>query len=95
MFKFYNDLLGVDPVKDNVLNEYDFKIKSLNMTESESDNLNKNITYDEAYKVIKKMKVSAPGSSGLTISFYKKFFGEYFITILNGEGELPKFSWTH
>ena len=39
MFKFYNDLLGVDPVKDNVLNEYDFKIKSLNMTESESDNL--------------------------------------------------------
>ena len=92
VFKFYNDLLGVDPVKDNVLNEYDFKIKSLNMTESESDNLNKNITYDEAYKVIKKMKVSAPGSSGLTISFYKKFFeffGEYFITILNGEGELP------
>ena len=59
VFKFYNDLLGVDPVKDNVLNEYNFKIKKFNMTASESDNMIKNITYDEAYKVIKKMKVSA------------------------------------
>jgi hypothetical protein len=85
--------LGEDPVNDKDINDYNFNIKKLDVTESESEKLNKNITFEEAHKVIKKMKVSSPGSSGLTIAFYKKYFeyfGYYFISILNGEGELPK-----
>ncbi len=38
------------------------------------------------------MKESAPGSTGLTIEFYKKYFkyfGRYFVDILNSEDELP------
>jgi hypothetical protein len=34
------------------------------------------------------MKESAPGSTGLTIEFYKTY-GKYFVEILNSEDELP------
>ena len=38
------------------------------------------------------MKESAPGSSGLTIGFYKKYFkhfGQYFVEMINSGEELP------
>ena len=47
---------------------------------------------NETEKVIKEMKESAPGSTGLTIGFYKKYFqyfGEYFVAMLNSDNELP------
>jgi hypothetical protein len=51
------------------------------------------ITYDEVYDVIKEMKDSSPGSNGLSISFFKKFFhlfGNFFVEILNeSESILP------
>ena len=55
--------------------------------------LDDKITCNEAFEVILKMRDSAPGSNGLTISFYKKYFkyfGEAFVEILNDDtGVLP------
>jgi hypothetical protein len=50
------------------------------------ENINSPITYDELWRIIKDMKESAPGSSGLTIAFYKKYFkhfGQYFVEMVN------------
>jgi hypothetical protein len=88
VFNFYNNLLGQDIIEEKKIKEYKFNIKSLNVSESLKSELNKKITYDEAIKCIKKMKVSAPGSSDLTIGFLKKFFeffGLYFVDILNSD----------
>jgi endonuclease/exonuclease/phosphatase family metal-dependent hydrolase len=90
---FYQNLLGKDRVDDENLNNYEFKMKSMNEIENNID-LNSNISFEEAYKVVKEMNESAPGPNGLTIGFYKKYFpyfGHYFINILNSdECELPE-----
>ena len=55
--------------------------------------INKNITLTEATNVIKYMKDSAPGETGITLGFYKKYFqyfGEHYIEILNNKLQLPQ-----
>ena len=92
IYNFYNNLLGVDTVNDEKINNYQFKINSMNVGESIKEIINRKISVNEAEKVIKDMKVSAPGSTGLTIGFYKKYFqyfGEYFVAMLNSDDELP------
>jgi hypothetical protein len=73
IFKFYNNLLGHDTIEEEKINKYKFNIKSLNVEDSVRERLNERITFDEVFKVIKNMNESAPGSSGLTIDFYKKY----------------------
>ena len=49
------------------------------------------ITYDEIWDVIKDMKDSSPGSNGLKIEFFKKFFplfGNFFVEILNDSEDI-------
>ena len=49
------------------------------------------ITYEEVWDVIKDMKESSPGSNGLTIGFFKKFFplfGHFFVEILNDSEDI-------
>lgn len=91
--EFYHNLLGIDRVNDENLNNYEFKMKSMNEIENNID-LNNNITFEEAYKVVKEMDESAPGPNGMTVGFYKKYFpyfGQYFVCILNSdERELPE-----
>jgi exonuclease III len=92
IYKFYYNLLGNDFVSDEKINNYKFSIDKLNVDENMHESLNRNITYEEVSKVIKGMKCSAPGSSGLTIGFYKKyfeFFGMFFINLINNKDELP------
>ena len=92
IFNYYNNLLGNDIIDDNVLNDYQFNIKPMNVEEHIRENLNSQITYDELWKIIKDMKESAPGSSGLTIGFFKKYFkhfGQYFVEMVNSGEELP------
>ena len=89
---FYKELLGQEKIEEEKINNYKFNIKSMNVEESVRERLNEVITYDEVFKIIKNMKESAPGSSGLTIGFYKKYFkhfGVYFVEMLNSEDELP------
>ena len=50
------------------------------------ENLNSDITYDEAFNVIISMKSSSPGPNCLTLRFYKKkfpLFGKNFVRMLN------------
>ena len=92
IFNYYNTLLGNDIIKDETIDNYQFNIEKMNVNENVHDKLNSKITFDEVWKVIKDMKESAPGSSGLTIGFYKKyfkFFGQYFVEMVNSEEELP------
>ena len=49
------------------------------------------ITYEEVWDVIKDMKESSPGSNGLSIGFFKKFFplfGHFFVEILNDSEDI-------
>ena len=92
VFNFYNNLLGIDRISDETINNYQFNIKSMNVDECVKNLINNEISVDEVERVIKKMKESAPGNTGLTIGFYKKYFkyfGKYFVEILNSEDELP------
>ena len=92
IFNFYNKLLGIDRISDETINYYEFNIKSLKVDECFKNLINNEINVDEVERVIKNMKESAPGSTGLTIEFYKKYFkyfGRYFVDILNSEDELP------
>jgi hypothetical protein len=92
VFNFYNNLLGIDRISDETINNYEFNIKSMNVDECVKNLINNEISVDEVERVIKKMKESAPGNTGLTIGFYKKYFkyfGKYFVEILNSEDELP------
>ena len=94
VFNFYNNLLGIDQINDETINNYEFNIKSMNVDECVKNLINNEISVDEVERVIKKMKESAPGNTGLTIGFYKKYFkyfGKYFVEILNSEDELPLF----
>ena len=56
--------------------------------------IGKEITYNEVSEIIKGMQDSAPGSNGLSIGFFKKFFplfGQHFVEILNdSEALLPE-----
>ena len=92
IFNYYNNLLGDDIIDDDVINNYQFNIKPMNVEENIRENINSPITYDELWRIIKDMKESAPGSSGLTIGFYKKYFkhfGQYFVELINSGDELP------
>ena len=92
IFNFYNNLLGNDRISDETINNYEFNIKSMNVDECVKNLINNEISMDEVERVIKNMKESAPGSTGLTIGFYKKYFkyfGRYFVEILNSKDELP------
>jgi hypothetical protein len=88
---FYQNLLETDKVADEVIDAYDFKIRSLQKN-SDRKILNAKITYEEVFECVKKMSGAAPGSNGLTIGFYKKYFpyfGEYFVEMLNHSQVLP------
>ena len=92
--KYYFDLLGAETVTDDNLQNYEFNISPMDgIIRDFFPEINDKITYYEAYKVIMEMEVSAPGSNGITIGFFKKFFpffGEAFVEILNDtEGVLP------
>ena len=92
IYKYYHNLLGQDKITREKINKYNFNIKSMSVSDHLKEFINKKITYDEAWNVIKEMKESAPGSTGLTIGFYKIFFpyfGHYFVDMLNSENELP------
>ena len=96
IYEFYNNLLGKEKVRNSTKN-IDFKIKSLDQIldkDLKNSLLNKLITYDEASKVIKNMKSSAPGPNGLPFGFFKKYFehfGPHFIKLLNNnDGILSK-----
>ena len=81
---FYRDLMGVERVDSSVFVGYEFKIKPIDPKNHRF--LGEEITYEEADKVIRNMKSSAPGPNGLTIGFYKRYFhlfGRHFIEILN------------
>jgi hypothetical protein len=55
--------------------------------------INSDICVDEVMNVVKKMKESAPGESGLTLGFYKKYlihFCDHFVEILNNKKSLPQ-----
>jgi hypothetical protein len=77
VFNFYNNLLGIDRISDETINSYEFNIKSMNVDECVKNLINNEISVDEVERVINKIKESAPGSTGLTIGFYKKYF-KYF-----------------
>jgi len=90
---FYSQLLSVDKVSQDSLQNYKFLIKPLNEIDDKI-NIGYEITYVEAEEVVMKMNNSSPGPNGLTIGFFKKYFkyfGQYFIDILNSHQEaLPK-----
>jgi hypothetical protein len=87
LFDFYQKLLGHERVKDEIIKNYKFKIKKLEKKiKDKFPEIGMKITYDEVWEVIKKMKESSPGSNGLSIGFFKKFFplfGKEFVEILN------------
>ena len=92
---FYQELIGIDKVDKKRLNEYQFKIKQMHAIVKEKfPEIGRKITYNEVYDVIKNIQESSPGSNGLTINFYKKFFplfGNHYVEILNDdEAPLPK-----
>ena len=88
---FYRDLMGTDRIPKEKIDDYQFRIDKFNNIEK-LDLLTQNITFDEAERVIKKMCEAAPGSNGLTIGFYKKYFkyfGQHFVDLLNNTDDLP------
>ena len=93
VYSFYSQLLSVDKVSQETLQNYKFLIKPLNEIDNKID-IGYKITYAEAEEVVMKMDNSSPGPNGLTIGFFKKYFkyfGHYFIDILNDYQEaLPK-----
>ena len=93
--KYYVGLLGEEKISKVDMEKYVFSMeKKSHVSEKLFPDINKKITFFEAYEVIMNMEESAPGSNGLTINFFKKFFpyfGEHFIEILNDdEGILPE-----
>ena len=95
LYDFYQDLLGNEHANEELINNYNFKIKKMDRIVTEKcPEIGAKITVGEVEAVIKDMKESSPGSNGLTIGFYKlyfKFFGEHFVDILNdSESILPE-----
>ena len=95
LFNYYRNLLGEEKVNENNIKKYNFKMKKLDQKVKDlHPEINKEITYNEVIQVIKEIKNSAPGSNGLTIGFFKKFFylfGDHFVEILNdSEALLPE-----
>ena len=81
---FYKSLMGYERVKQSDLNEHKFKIEPLSPLDRRK--INSRITLLEAEKAIREMKGAAPGSNGLTIGFFKKYFhlfGKDFVEVLN------------
>ena len=86
---YYKNLIGKERIDESIIKKYIFKINKLNqLVKDKYPDIGKKITYGEAFKVINEMNESSPGSNGLTINFFKKFFplfGEDFVEILNDE----------
>ena len=59
------------------VNLENYTLKLIKNKIKDNSNLNSNITYEEAFDVIKNMKGSSPGSNGLSIKFYKLFFPHF------------------
>jgi len=81
---YYDKLLGTKKILPEKLKNYQFKIKPL--PENEKNAINYKISFEEAYECIIKMKESAPGPNGISITFFKKYFqyfGKHFIELLN------------
>jgi hypothetical protein len=56
------------------------------LRDAQNNIINYNITLEEALEVVHGMKASAPGSNGLTIGFFKKYFylfGQPFVDLFN------------
>ena len=92
---FYQGLLGVERVNNDEIKNYKFKINPIGAYVKENfSEIGRKITFNEVFEVIKSIKDSSPGSNGLTIAFYKKFFhlfGTHFVEILNDTpAPLPK-----
>ena len=92
LFSFYQELLGHERVGREKIEKYEFKIKKMNKEiEEKFPHIGNPITYEEVWDVIKEMKDSSPGSNGLSILFFKKFFhlfGNDFIEILNDSEDI-------
>ncbi len=89
VFSFYKDLMGEEKISAEMLEGYEFRAKKLKQVDETID-IGYRITYEEAAKVVEKMKDTAPGANGLTIGFYKKYFkyfGEHFVEMLNNTNE--------
>jgi len=92
LFKFYQDLLGHERINEEKIKKYKFKIKKMEkIIEEKFPHIGNPITYEEVWDVIKDMKESSPGSNGLSIGFFKKFFplfGHFFVEILNDSEDI-------
>ena len=92
LFKFYQNLLGHERVDNEKITNYNFKIKKVDkIIEEKFPHIGNPITYEEVWDVIKEMNESAPGSNGLSINFFKKFFplfGHFFVEILNDSEDI-------
>ena len=86
---FYLDLLGKDRVNQEKIRNYKFSIKPIREIDDQI-NFDRNITFEEAERVVSNMKDAAPGPNGLTLGFFKKYFclfGSHFVDILNRHEE--------
>ena len=95
LHEFYQSLLGNEHANEELIKNYNFKIKKMDKIVSEKcPEIGMKITVGEVESIIKDMKDSSPGSNGLTIGFYKiffKYFAEDFVEILNdSESILPE-----
>jgi hypothetical protein len=92
LFSFYQELLGHERVGREKIEKCEFKIKKMHKEIEEIfPHIGNPITYEEVWDVIKEMKDSSPGSNGLSILFFKKFFhlfGNDFIEILNDSEDI-------
>ena len=89
---YYIELIGKEKISEEVIQNYDFKMKKMNDIVKEIvPSLDEKISCEETYKVIMEMSDSSPGRIGLTINFFKKcfpFFGKDFVKILNDDCEV-------
>lgn len=73
IYNYYNDLMSKDRVNESAIDNYIFEMTPLNDKDRDFF-LEKEITYEEVFEVINKMKGSSPGPNGLTLGFFKNFF---------------------
>lgn len=72
--RFYDELWNnAEIVEENKQDAFIKELENINMTDSERDLLNKQISKEEVEKVIKNLKNNkSPGADGLSAEFYKK-----------------------
>ncbi|CAF0913782.1 unnamed protein product [Brachionus calyciflorus] len=91
VYSFYCNLLSVDKVSEKSIKKYKFLIRPINKID---DKIGYRFPFAEAEEVVMKMDSSSLGPNGLNIGFYRKYFkyfGLFFIDILNDHQEaLPK-----